>query len=598
MGAFTLIVYSGHETPYNIDFVRSFMNMKNRGMDQTTTFVENSLDITKINPDIIKRSLTRDEIKKYSQHTFIFNCHRNAINDNSYNAEQPFEDPIRHQTLEYPELVGRPKRMLMCNGEIYNYKELIQENKFTERDLQSNSDVEVILPMYIKYGLEETLNQLQGDYSFVLTENLNTYKTRSMNIFVVRDILGTRPLYSIKHKTLPFYMFSSEIKAIPQNVLSSNNYSITEIPPGCYWSFKNPHTFTKYHSFDSYKNIESCKYQDANPQTLEKIYNEIREKSNSSILKRVKDIDRFGVLLSGGFDSSIILSNIAEMISTKIINPKELHVFTLGKHYTSENIEEAKKVVDYLEKKYNLDIHHHIISLDNNVISMSELDNVIMHLETYAPEMIRDSIPYYFIMKYISSKTNIKVLISGDGLDEFCGYKEFNDFNDQQFQEYSIKLLENLSKFDLLRIDKIAESFGLEVRYPFLDKIFIDLMLSIHPKLKRSQQRKINEEPMEKYIVRKAFEIDFLPETTIWKRIQCLCEYCHNFETSLQTQFQELYSDSEFAYYTNSLVKDQKNIVTLPKTKEEMHYRKIFNRLFPNTDYIIPYFWEHLWSFV
>ena len=123
-------------------------------------------------------------------------------------------------------------------------------------------------------------------------------------------------------------------------------------------------------------------------------------------------------------------------------------------------------------------------------------------------------------------------------------------------------------------------------------------MLSIHPKLKRSQQRKINEEPMEKYIVRKAFEIDFLPETTIWKRIQCLCEYCHNFETSLQTQFQELYSDSEFAYYTNSLVKDQKNIVTLPKTKEEMHYRKIFNRLFPNTDYIIPYFWEHLWSFV
>jgi asparagine synthase (glutamine-hydrolysing) len=603
MGAFTLIVYSGHDSPYNIDFVRSFTNMKNRGMDQTTTHIENTVDISKINPDILKRQLSRDELRNYSQYTFVFQCHRNAINDTSYNASQPFEDPIQHRILTYPELVGRPKRMLMCNGEIYNYRELIEEHKFTDKDLQSNSDVEVILPMYIKNGLEKTLNELDGDYSFVLTENLNTLKTDQINIFVVRDKLGTRPLYFIKHNSQIFYMFTSELKSIPEHVLNSHNYTITEIPPGCYWSFKKPHEFIRYHSFSKYKDIENCVYKDAKPQILDTIYNKIQEMTNNVIIKRIKDVKKIGVLLSGGLDSSIIMSFICKYISTLKIDSEqmvtyEIHAFTLGKNYNSHNIELSKELVQFLEEKYNIDIYHHVLSLSDIPFSIKSIDDIIYKLESFEPEIIRDSIPYYFLMKYISTQTNIKILITGDGLDEFCGYSEFNNLNDQDFQEKSIQLLQNLNKFDLLRIDKIAESFGLEVRFPFLDESFIDLMLSIHPKLKKSQQRNINEPPLEKYLIRKSFEHGYVPQNILWQRFKCFCEYCDVFENVIQEFFNEYYTDIDFANFRNTLIKDQKNERTLPKSKEEMYYRHVFTKLFPNTESILPFFWKDLWEHV
>lgn len=598
MGAFTLIIYSGHDTPYNIDFVRSFTKMRNRGGDQTTTQVENSIDISKLNPEVVKRRLTRDELRRYSQYTFIFNSHRNAINDSSYNGAQPFEDPIEHQIYNHPELSQRPKRMLMCNGEIYNYKQLINDNKFTEKDLQSNSDVEVILPMYIKYGLEKTLEQIDGDYSFVLTENLNTFKISEMNIYVVRDILGTRPLYFVKHNTQLFYMFTSELKGIPDNILNSNNYSVTEIPPGCYWSFKNPTTFIKYNDFSKYKNIENCVYKEAKPQILENVYTTIRTTLKNSLIKRLDGVNNFGVLLSGGLDSSILLSLILECINENIIFPKKFEVFTLCKNYNDKNVINSKLTIDYLEKKYNLKINHHIVSLDDINFSIKSIDDIIYQLESFDPDTIRDSIPFYFLIKYISNLTNIKVLISGDGADEFCGYKQLNELFDDDYQVQSIKLLENLNKFDLLRTDKIAESHGIEVRYPFLDRNFIELMLSIHPKLKKAQQRNINEEPLEKYLLRKAYENNYIPDSILWKRMEYFCEYFNSFEEQLSQFFQQYYTDGEFAIFVQTLVKEQKNNMTLPKTKEEMYYRKIFNNFFPKTDNIIPYFWRDLWELV
>lgn len=596
MGAFTLIVYTGHNSPYNIEFVKSFDNMRNRGKDQTEMRIESTLDISKINPDILKRQLSRDELKKYSQYTFILKCHRNAINDQSYNASQPFEDPIQHQTMNYPELVGRPKRMLMCNGEIYNYRELIEKNDFTEKDLQSKSDVEVILPMYIKYGLEKTLEELDGDYSFVLTENLNTMKLNQINIFVVRDALGTRPLYYVKHNSQEFYMFTSELKSIPQYILNSCDYHIGEIPPGCYWSFKNPNGFTRYHSLEQWNDLDKCIYKDATPQVLDTVYKTIGETINDITIKRIKNVKKIGILLSGGLDSSIIISKIASFISNE--NGSELHAFTLGKHYDDDNIQNSKQIIEILENKYNIDIQHHVLSLNDISFSLKSIDDIIYKLESFEPELIRDSIPYYFIMKYISTQTDIKILLSGDGMDEFCGYSEFNNLSDEEFQKKSIQLLENLNKFDLLRIDKIAESFGLEVRFPFLDPKFINLMLSIHPKLKKSQQRNINEPPLEKYLIRKTFENDLIPENILWRRFKCFCEYCDVFENFIEDYFNNYYSDFDFANFRNNLIKKQKNVLTIPKTKEELYYRIIFDKIFPNTDNIIPFFWRDLWKHV
>jgi asparagine synthase (glutamine-hydrolysing) len=596
MGAFTLIIYSGHNNHYNIDFIKSFANMKNRGKDQTHTRTESTVDISKINPDILKRQLSRDELKKYSQYTFILNCHRNAINDTSYNALQPFEDPILHQTMQFPELVGRPKRMLMCNGEIYNYRELIENNNFTEKDLQSESDVEVILPMYIKYGLDKTLEQLDGDYSFVLTENLNTMKLNQINVFVVRDILGTRPLYYVRHNSQNFFMFTSELKSIPRHILNSHDYIIGEIPPGCYWSFQNPNGFTRYNSLENWNDLDNCIYKDATPQVLDTVYKTIQETIKDITIKRIKDVKKVGILLSGGLDSCIVVSQIASFISNE--NKYELHAFTLGKHYDDDNIKNSKQIINILENKYNIVIRHHILSLNDISFSLKSIDDIVYRLESFEPELVRDSIPYYFIMKYISTHTDIKVLLSGDGMDEFCGYSEFNNLSDIEFQKKSIQLLENLNKFDLLRIDKIAESFGLEVRFPFLDPKFISLMLSIHPKLKKPQQRNINELPLEKYLIRKTFENNDIPENILWKRFKCFCEYCDVFEKFIGDYFNNYYSDFDFSNFRNNLIKKQKNEITIPKTKEEMHYRIIFDKLFPNTDNIIPYFWRDLWKHV
>ena len=260
MGAFTFILYSGNQTPYNIEFVKSCMTMKSRGSDMSNVVLDGSPNLSKLNKDVIKRNLSRSEIHNYTPETYIYYYHRNAINDPSYDGMQPFEDPIQYMINKYPQLQKRPKRMLMCNGEIYNYREIIETNKFSEKDIGSESDVEVILPLYIKYGLEETLKQIQGEFSFVLTENLNSLRTTEKNIFVVRDQLGTRPLYFVKHNTLKFYMFTTELKSIPFSTIDLREYTIREIPPGHYWSLQKPDEFIKYYDISKWEKLENLKY--------------------------------------------------------------------------------------------------------------------------------------------------------------------------------------------------------------------------------------------------------------------------------------------------------------------------------------------------
>jgi asparagine synthetase B (glutamine-hydrolysing) len=252
--------------------------MKRRGEDDTQVITETSPNITNLNISQISNYLSKREISEYRPFTFQYGYHRSSINDISLDGSQPFEDPISHKLLKYPELRSRPKRKLLCNGEIYNYKDLVETNKFNDRDIQSNSDVEVILPLYIKntellkdstLALEQSLKNLNGDYSFILTENVTSFNLTQVNIFAVRDILGSKPLYMVKFvpkstSTNPndiFYMFVSEIKGIPLNLLNDPEYTITEVPPGTYWSYKNSiidknkDEFIKYYDFNKYKDL-------------------------------------------------------------------------------------------------------------------------------------------------------------------------------------------------------------------------------------------------------------------------------------------------------------------------------------------------------
>ena len=592
MGAFTFIVYSGNQTPYNIKFVKSISQMKARGPDMSNTIVDISPNLSHLNKEMVKKTLSRNELYNYKQQTYIYVYHRNAINDPSYDGVQPFEDPIQHMTSKYIDLNKRPKRLLMCNGEIYNYLELITENGFTDKDLQSESDVEVILPMYIKYGLEETLRKIQGEFSFVLTENLNGLKQSDKDIFVVRDQLGTRPLYYLKHNSSDFRMFTTELKSIPLTSIDLREYTINEIPPGHYWSLQKD-TFIQYFDINTWKHLEVCKYNSTEPIILDEMYNKIKNTLIGSIKRRSRGVERLGVLLSGGLDSGILLSLIASM--KKELDIQEIHTFTLGYNESSENVKECERVVEFLEKKHNIDIHHHNILLSQLDVCMSSMEDIIFQLETYEPEIVRDSVPYYFLMKYISNYTDIKVVLSGDGLDEYCGYSEFNDLSDQEFQAKSCKLLENMHKFDLKRTDQIAGNMGIEVRYPYLDTSFLELMMTIHPKLKRSQQYKLNEPVIEKYIIRKTFENGYLPESCLWKRLGFFSEYYLDFQSEISNLVDLKITDKQFSIYVDKLYNEKTPFNIMPQSKEEMYYREIYVSHFGKNEKLITQFWKDNW---
>jgi asparagine synthase (glutamine-hydrolysing) len=620
MGAVSFLIYNMTKPPINIDFSKSFVKMKRRGQDDTQVITESSPIITNFNISQISNYLSKREISEYRPFTFQYGYHRLSINDISLDGSQPFEDPILHKLLKYPELRTRPKRKLLCNGEIYNYNKLIEHNGFNDKDLQSNSDTEIILPLYIKnthklgdsrLGLEECLKNLNGDYSFILTENVTSFNLKEINIFAVRDILGTKPLYMVKYvpKSINsnpndiFYMFVSEIKGIPLNLLNDPEYIITEIPPGTYWSYKNSiidknqDEFVKYYNFDKYKDLTACTINKADPETISKLYNNIQEILTKSIIDRYELCEhshKVGLLLSGGFDSCIITSILVKYLVEKYNYSHPLHVFTIGTN-TNTDVINAKQHVELLETTYNIDIQHHIINIDDFNLITDEIDNIIIQLETFDRINIQKSIPMSFLLKYIKLHTDVKVLLSGEGLDELCGHYQLFSLNDTQFQEKSIQLLQNLSKFDLLRNDKLAGSYGLEIRYPFLDTCFIEYILSIHPSLKRPQISGYSKNPIEKYIIRKSFDTAnhiIIDKNILWNHKQDIRYSLENLKQQLTNFYNDKYNDLDLFNYLQTT--DINNII--PNTKEEMHYKKIFDMYYPNTSNILSCYWKSLWD--
>jgi asparagine synthase (glutamine-hydrolysing) len=613
MGGILFMIYD--KFSINKDFFKSFSNMSSRGTDNTSFFSDTTDNITNLSAhqdQMVKSVLSRSEIKNYKQLTFLYAYQRSAINDMSYDAIQPFEDPILHKIYTYPELRSRPQRKMMCNGEIYNYKEIISKNNFTDKDIQSNSDCEVILPLYIKYNESETvtaeqafvktLNDLEGDYAIVLTENVKTFELKKINTFVARDFLGIKPLYYISKTSNDqnVHLFVSEIKAVPKTILQDLSYSIIQVPPGTYWSFQNPTKFVKYYSLDNYKNLENCVINKTDPDTLLSVYTNIQDIiTNSVINKYITAEVQTGILLSGGFDSSIITTIIARYLNNK--TNATLELFTIGDTQEQDDLDVkyAKEFVQFLRDQYtNVNIRHHIIYINDLDIIINDIDKIIYRLETYDPETIREAIPYYYLFKYISEKTNVKVLLSGDGLDEFCGYPEFQNLDDTTFQEKSVELLDNLCNFDVLRSDRMSSTFSLEVRHPFLDKALVEYILSLHPKLKRWQAYKDTEAPIEKYIIRRSFDhnVDekpiFLPDFILWRSCKCICNFLKNFENKLFNYMENYVDTYEYNLYRKKI--SNENQITLPKTKEEMFYRKIFDKYYPNRSYIVPLFWNNI----
>jgi asparagine synthase (glutamine-hydrolysing) len=521
MGAFSLIISDAKSNVHNSDFLDAFMEMQARGPDDTRYVCETMPQLSK---GAARYQLTRSEMNEYTPFKFVIGYHRLSINDTSNNGMQPFEDPIMHKMLKYPDLKLRPSRKLVCNGEIYNHLAIKEEEGFTDKDFQSNSDVEVILPLYIKHGLEETLKRLDGDFSFAIVENTNTYITRDVNVFVARDSLGLRPLYMIKDKVHRNYMFSTEMKGIPKSFSNNKKYEICEVPPGTYWSFQKAlngqDEFTRYADWGYYKDINNCTITQTNPDILANVYSEIKTRLTDAIVKRYVNSNRkVGVLFSGGFDSSIILAILIEYLQSVGHNFTEdpICTFTIGDP-SSLDVANANTCIKYLETRHKIDIQQHYVAIADPTQMEAAIENIVYILETPDTKTILSGVPFYFLFNYISKYTDVKVLLTGEGLDEICGYKELHLLDDKGFQRASVDLLTSMHKYDILKAEKLSSYYGIEARHPFLDTHFLEYMLSLHPRLKRPIQFTVKEAPIEKYIVRRAFQ-EYLSDAILWRKM-------------------------------------------------------------------------------
>lgn len=505
----------------------------------------------------------------------ILGFHRLAINGLNIQSNQP---------IVFKDIV------LICNGEIYNYKQL-----YNSMNVQpvTDSDCEVIIHLYLNYGIEQTLNMLDGVYSFVLYDNRINDELVN-NIYIARDPLGVRPLYKLynindNYDLFKLYGFASELKCLEyfynQNVF---HYRLEQFQPGTYSIFQygskvkstwEPIVTNKPYFIPSFS---YTRHTYDIPQLKEELFLNISRNLNAAVIKRCNTTERpVACLLSGGLDSSLIAALVANYFRKK---GKQIETYSIGLE-NSEDIKYARIVADYIGSK-----HTEIIVTEHDMFNA--IPEVIKAIESYDTTTVRASIGNYLIGKYIDTNSEAKVIFNGDGSDElFGGYLYMHQCPDDiEFDKETRRLLKDIHLFDVLRSDKSISSNGLEPRTPFLDRTFVNYILSIPPYFRNHRNFK---EP-EKFLLRKSFEYTYfcdsinrqiLPDEILWRKKEAFSDGVSSHGRSLFTILQEfiaLYYDQE-----NYKVDGYKPCIEL----EKKYYKEIFDKEFPNCSHIIPYFW-------
>ena len=469
---------------------------------------------------------------------------------------------------------------LICNGEIYNYKELYQ---FINVEKTTDSDCEIIIHLYLLYGIEYTLQLLDGVFSFILCDarilydNKNKEQFNDTKLFVCRDPYGVRPLYHLKPKDTNMngiHGFASEVKMLIDLYAEMNDtHEIIHFKPGTYSQFSLPFCVSPswqlkinnkvYHTFGFYSYLSSIHL------TEREILFNIKKYLTSAVKKRVLTTERpIACLLSGGLDSSLI---------TALVNSfcPNVETYSIGLE-GSEDLKYARKVADFLGTK-----HTEVILTENDFLEA--IPEVIRIIESYDTTTVRASIGNYLIAKYISTHSQAKVIFNGDGSDEVCGGYIYMDYapNPLEFDRETKRLLEDIHIFDVLRSDKSISSNGLEPRTPFLDRTFVQFYQSIHPSVRFHK----GNNQCEKYLLRKAFsESNLLPDEVLWRRKEAFSDGVSKQTRSLFVIIQE-YVDKQF-----TLLDKKENY-----TKEQIYYRFLYDTCYPNTRNLVPYYWMPKW---
>ena len=458
----------------------------------------------------------------------LLGFHRLAIMDLESSGMQPFE-------------LGGNK--LVCNGEIYGFRKIKKELE-KEYTFSSDSDCEILLPMYEKYGTD-MFAMLDAEYALII------YDCEKNCLIAARDPIGIRPLF-YGYDENGGIMFASEAK----NLVGLTD-KVMPFPPGHYYDGER---------FVCYNDIASVsEYIDGD---LDEICRNIHDKLVAGIEKRLDADAPVGFLLSGGLDSSLVCA-----VSAKILG-KPIRTFAIGMSEDAIDLKYAKEVADYIGSD-----HTEVIITAGDVIS--SLEEVIAALGTFDITTVRASMGMYLICKAIHGSTDVRVLLTGEISDELFGYK-YTDFapDAEAFQKEAQKRIRELYMYDVLRADRCISVHSMEARVPFGDLDFVKYVMSINP------EKKLNKYNKGKYLLRHAFEGDYLPRDILMREKAAFSDAVgHSMVDYLKEYAEKKYSDEEFeqkcGQYTHAR----------PFTKESLLYREIFEKNYPGQGEMIADFW-------
>ena len=433
---------------------------------------------------------------------------------------------------------------VVCNGELYGFRPVKKALEDKGYVFHSDSDCEILLPLYEEYGTD-MFAMLDAEFALIL------YDGSTGSFLAARDPIGIRPLY-YGYDRDGAIVFASE----PKNLVGLCQ-EIMPFPPGHYY---------KDGDFICYRDITAV--EKVCTDDLETVCRNIREKLCAGIEKRLDSDAPLGFLLSGGLDSSLVCA-----VSAKLLG-KPIRTFAIGMSGDAIDLKYAKEVADYIGSD-----HTEVIITKEQVLNA--LPEVIQALGTYDITTIRASIGMYLVCKAIHETTDIRVLLTGEISDELFGYK-YTDFapSPEEFQRESVKRIHEIHMYDVLRADRCISVHSMEARVPFGDLDFVSYVMAIDP------AKKMNVYHKGKYLLRHAFEGDYLPHDILMREKAAFSDAVgHSMVDHLKEYAEQKYTDAEF--------EEKKKAYThaAPFTKESLLYREIFEQYYPGQSQMVADFW-------
>ncbi len=431
---------------------------------------------------------------------------------------------------------------VICNGEIYGFEAI--RKTLTDYTFKSDSDCEILLPMYRRYGVE-MFKKLDAEFVMIL------YDSKTDSFIAARDPIGIRPMYygTDRHGVMVLASEAKNLVGLCEKIMP--------FPPGHYY---------KDGKFVCYRDMTEV--TEMSEDSVETVCEKIREKLVAGVTKRLVSDAKVGFLLSGGLDSSLVCAIAAKQSDVPI------KTFAIGMETDAIDLKYARQVADFIGSD------HAEVYMTKEQVATS-LDELIYLLGTYDITTIRASMGMYLLCKWIHENTDIRVLLTGEISDELFGYK-YTDFapSAQEFQKESEKRIRELHMYDVLRADRCISVNALEARVPFGDLDFVSYVMSVDPELK------MNRYGIGKYLLRHAFEGDYLPRAILYREKAAFSDAVgHSMVDDLKALAGETYSDEAFEE------KKKKYGYAQPFTKESLLYREIFEKHYPGQAGMVVDFW-------